>query len=185
MTGYDLPKSLTVGGTSYPIRTDFRAVLDILAAMNDAELDNTAKNIVMLQIIYPNWREIPQEHLQEAAQKAADFIDCGHKDDGKPSPRLIDWEKDATIIIPAVNSVAHAEIRALPELHWWTFLSYFMEIRESTLSTVLNIRQKKAKHKKLDQWERDFCKENKKLVEIKSADDAEIRKAKDNILKFL
>ena len=120
-----------------------------------------------------------------AYEKACVFIDCGMKDDGKPRPRTIDWEQDAVIIIPAVNNVAHTEIRALSYLHWWTFFGYFMEIGESQLSSVVNIRQKKARGKKLEKWERDFYRENKELVDLKPHESEEIREEKQNILKWL
>lgn len=125
MITYDLPTSLEIGGVGYPIRSDFRAILDILIAASDPELDDLGKAIVMLQIMFPDWEKIPPEHIEEACKKACDFIDCGKKDDGKPKPRMIDWEQDASLIVPAVNGVAHTEVRALPYLHWWTFFGYF------------------------------------------------------------
>lgn len=185
MNLYDLPKSLTVGGKQYPIRTDFRAVLDVLTACNDPELDDEAKMLVMLNILLPTWKSIPEEHLEDACKKLCAFIDCGQKDDGKDSPRLIDWEHDAGIIIPAVNAVAQTEVRAMKDLHWWTFFGYFMSIRESLFSEVLNIRSKKAKHKKLEKWEREFYKENRAIIDLNAVDAEEIRKEKDNILKWL
>lgn len=171
MNLYELPTSLTVGGVEREIRSDYRAVLDILIALNDPDLDGQTKNAVFLQILYPGWAEIPPEDLQEALDKACAFIDHGQEDDGKKRPRLIDWEQDAGLILPAVNSVAHDEVRALPYLHWWTFLGYFMEIGDSTFSTVLNIRKKRAKGKKLEKWEEEFSKENKSLIQIDKANE--------------
>lgn len=185
MNAYELPTSLFIGGASYDIRTDFRVVLDVLMAANDPELDDEAKTIVMLQIMFVDVEQIPPEHLGEACQKACEFIDCGQKDDGTPKPRLIDWQQDASIIVPAVNGVAHTEIRALPYLHWWTFLGYFMQIGEGLMSSVINIRQKKAKHTKLEKWEEDFYKENKALVDLKTLETEEQRAEKESILKWL
>lgn len=182
---YGLPGTLTIGGEKYALRSDFRAVLDVLIAYNDPELNDEARTVVMLEILLPEWNTIPQEHLPEACRKLVEFIDCGQKDDGKTHPRVIDWEQDAGIIIPAVNSVAHTEIRALPQLHWWTFFSYFMEIRESLLANVISIRQKKAKGKKLEKWEQDFYKENRAIIDIKKQDTEEIREEKANMLKYL
>lgn len=144
------------------------SITDILIAMNDPELDEQGKTLVMLKIIYPGWKKIPPEHLEEAAKKACEFIDCGQADDGIHRPRLIDWEQDWNLIIPAVNRVAGKEVRAYPSIHWWTFYSWFMEIGESTLSTIIHIRSKKAKGQKLDKWESDFCKENPKLVNLET-----------------
>lgn len=185
MIGYDLPTSVCVGGVEYPIRTDFRAVLDVLCAMNDPELDGRAKSIVLIQIMFPEWQDIPADHLEECCKQACEFIDCGQKDDGRPHPKMIDWEQDAPIIVPAVNSVAHTEIRAVPYLHWWTFWGYFMEVGESLLSSVLNIRDKKARHKKLEKWEQEFYRENKALIDFKRKETEEEKAARESIEKWL
>ncbi len=185
MTGYELPTTLDIAGTDYPIRYDFRAVLDILAAVDDPDLDDQAKGIVMLKILYPDWYKIPGEHLEEALEKACAFIDCGQTKDSRHSPRLIDWEQDAAIIIPAVNGVAHTEVRSLPSLHWWTFFGYFMEVRESLLSSVIHIRQKKANHKKLESYEKEFYRDNKALIDLKKKETDAVRKEKENMLRWL
>ena len=122
MRAYELPTSLNINGVAYTIRTDFRAIIDILIAMNDPDLDQQAKTFIMLQILYEEWQNIPFEDLTEACQKACDFIDCGQVDDpNKPKPRLMDWEQDGDMIVPAVNKVAGKEIRAVPYMHWWTW----------------------------------------------------------------
>ena len=73
---------------------------------------------------------------------------------------MMDWEQDAPLIFAAVNRVAGREVRADAFLHWWTFLGLFMEIRDSTFATVLMLRQKKARGKPLEPWERDFWQKN-------------------------
>ena len=52
MHSWDLPLTLTVGGKSYGIRTDFRPCLDIMTAFNDANLDDAGKYQVMVDILY-------------------------------------------------------------------------------------------------------------------------------------
>ena len=69
MTGYELPTSLRIGGVDFSIRTDFRAILDILIALNDNELDENDKAYVMLKIMYEKCEEIPPEHIEEALKK--------------------------------------------------------------------------------------------------------------------
>lgn len=170
MNPYELPTSLTIGGVGYSIRSDYRAVLDILIAFNDNELDGNDKAVVMLQILYENWENIPKENMQEALDKASEFIDCGNKPDGKIHPKTVDWEQDASIIIPAVNKIAHTEIRAISYMHWWTFFSYYMEIGESLFGSVLNIRIKKNKGKKLEKWEQEFYNENKSIIDFDKKD---------------
>ena len=175
-SAWEFPTSLNIGGVDYEIRTDYRAVLDLLTALNDPELEDEDKNVtaymqsqVILQIMFPNCDEIPAEHIQEALDKVAEFIDMGISDESK-KPKTMDWEQDATIIIPAVNKVLNTEIRAVQYMHWWTFLGAYMEIGESLFSNVLHIRQKMAKNKKLEKWEQEFYKENKSLIDFKNTD---------------
>lgn len=185
MSAYELPTALEIGGKPYAIRSDFRAVLDILMAMNDPELDEQGKAVVMLQILFPDWETIPPELTDQALEKACAFIDCGQKGDGKPQPRLLDWEQDAPIIIPAVNNVAHTEIRAMPYLHWWSFWGYFMGIGESLFSSVVSIRQKKARGKKLEKWEQEYYRENKALIDLRRPESRQEQEVKENMLKWL
>ena len=82
-------------------------------------------------------------------------------------PRTMDWEQDAPLIFPAVNRVAGFEVRAAKHLHWWTFLGYLMEIRDSTFATILALRQKKARGKKLEKEEAEFWRRNAGVCELK------------------
>ena len=191
MNSWKLPTSLKIGGVDYPIRTDFRDVLTILRAFNDPDLPDWAKTQVMLQILYPDHEKISGPDIKEACEQAVLFIDAGRepeKEDRK-RPVLMDWDQDADIIIPAINRVAGTgDVRAMPYLHWWTFLGYYMEIGESLFSNIVQIRSKKAKRKKLEKWEQEFYRENKKLIDIKaklSEEEEEIRRAEEEALKEL
>lgn len=164
-----LPNVLEVSGKERKILTDYRDILVIMEAYNDPELTDWERVWVMLNKLYVDFEDIPAESQQEAAEKAVWFLDCGQvEDDKKATKKLMDWEQDEPILFPAINSVAGCEVRAVENLHWWTFMGYFMEIREGVFSTVLNIRQKRAKGKPLDKWEKDFYRNNKALCEIKT-----------------
>lgn len=171
-SAWEFPTSLNIGGVNYEIRTDYRAVLDLLTALADPDLTDDDENVaaymqtrVILEIMFPDCDNIPAEHIQEALEKASEFIDMGISDDRK-KPKTMDWEQDAPILIPAINKVLNCEIRAQKYIHWWTFMGAYMEIGESLFSNVVHIRQKKAKGKKLESWEQDFYKENKSLIDF-------------------
>ena len=148
MDVWKLPKSVNVNGKEYRIRSDYRAVLDILCAINDpdivAGMSEEEKNLeiytTILAIFYEDFDNLPTEDWEEALKTAKEFIDCGFKGD-KKKPQLMDWKKDAKILIPAINKVAHEDIREKEYLHWWTFMGLFMEIGESLFSTITNIRE--------------------------------------------
>ena len=175
-SAWEFPTSLNIGGVDYEIRTDYRAVLDLLAALSDPDLKDENEQItsyiqtrVMLEIMFPDCDSIPVEYLQEAWDKVQAFVDMGISDDSK-KPKTMDWEQDAPILIPAINRVLNREIRAEKYIHWWTFLGAYMEIGESLFSNVVHIRQKKAKKQKLEKWEQDFYKENKALIDFKKVE---------------
>lgn len=167
---WSLPESLNIGGSDFRIRTDFRVILDILGYFDSPDYEEDEKLEICKRILYPDWREIPPELTQEALEMAVWFIDGGNNSQNggrKSNIRLMDWEQDAQMIIPAINKVAGMEIRAVRHLHWWTFLSYYMEIGESLYTTVIGLRQKKAKGKKLEKAEQAFYRDNKDLVDLK------------------
>ena len=164
---YDLPRFVEFGGKRWSIRTDFRDVLTILEAFDDPNLTDAEKAFVCLHNLYRDFGKISQEQAQAAFDAALRFIDRG-QEPGKPGPRTMDWTQDAPIIFPAVNAVAGCEVRSKKYLHWWTFCGYFMEIKDSTCATVFALRNKKAKRKKLEKWEKDYWNENADLCRLKT-----------------
>lgn len=164
---YSLPTKLEIDGKEFDIRSDFRAILDILSAFEDVNLTTEEKTIVMLKILYPKYDEI--EDMQTAIEKACWFIDGGteyeNKDNQKP---VMSWEQDFKLIIAPINKVLGYECRAKEYVHWWTFLSAYNEIGESTYSTVTSIRSKRNKGKKLEKWEKDFLREHREIVVLQN-----------------
>ncbi len=178
-----LPTSLEVGGVDYPIRTDFRDVLYLLEIFGDPEYEPDEQGAICLRVMYPQWESIPAERQEEALARAVEFIDMGvggenGRDRGR-KPRTVDWEQDGPIIVPAVNKVLGQEVRAMEYLHWWTFLGAYMEIGESLFTTVLGIRQKRARGKKLEKYEQEFCRDNRDLVTLRKKQTAAERERQD------
>lgn len=163
---WKLPKEICIHDEPYRIRTDYRAILDILKAAADPELTDQEKNIVMLEILYMNPEEIPPEYLEEALIKGKEFIDCGVREEGKEKVRLMDWEQDSPIIASAINKTVGKDVRSLKYMHWWTFMGAYMEIGDGLFHQVIIIRQKKAKKKKLEKWELEFYRKNRSLVDL-------------------
>ena len=182
MNVWSLPNSAKIGGKKYEINADFRDVFEILAYLNDQNKPEYLRWQVALSLFYEG--EIPQEHQREAMEFLANFISYGSRDE-KPGPKLIDWEQDAQMIISDVNKIAGADVRSSTFLHWWTFLSYFYGIGEGQLSTVVSIRSKKRKGKKLEKWEEEFYRENVDRVEFKKKYTVEEKAALNRFEKWL
>ena len=136
--------------------------------------------------MYEDFEEIDPKDYEEATKEAIKFIDNGEEKDTRDKTKLVDFEQDEKLLIPAINRVAGREIRLDPDIHWWTFLGWFMEIGECTYSQVLNIRTKKAKGKKLEEWEKEFYSANRDIVDIReklSEEDKERERKLNELLK--
>ncbi len=164
MDGWDLPQSGFIGGKRYPIHGDFRDILEIFSYFSDPDLPPYLSWQIALALFYEG--EIPPEHTQEAITYLSWFLNGGNPEQKSSGPKLIDWEQDRSMIAADVNKAAGQDIRALPFLHWWTFLSWFHSIGEGQLSTVVSVRSKLAKGKKLEGWELEYYREHKKTIDL-------------------
>ena len=179
----NLPTALETGGKEYAIRSDFRVILRIYSAFADPELDEREKCYVCLKCLYAE--DIPREHLQEAVDKAYWFVGGGDVPQESVQPaKTIDWEQDESIIFPAVNKAAGFETRTVKYLHWWTFLGYFNEIGEGLFSSVIGIRQKLNKGKKLEKYEQEFYRNHRNMIDLKQSSQQKSRGLKTRTKSF-
>lgn len=181
---FDLPTTIEFGGQEWAINTDYRDVLTVISAFEDPELDEREKAFVCMHNIYVDFDKIPQDNYQEAIDKAIKFIDRGEEKREK-GPRTMDWEQDANIIFPAINHVAGFEVRSVEYLHWWTFIGYFLEIKDSTAATVLSLRQKKARGKKLEKWEKEYWNSNRSICVLRRKESDEDKAEKERLKEIL
>ena len=160
-----LPTTLTVGGKEYSIRSDYRAALDIFLALTDIELDDYNRAMEVLDILYVD--EIPPDLYKEALQQCMWFLNGGEEENKKKRPKLVSWEQDFNLIASPVSKIIGQDIRGLPYLHWWSFLSAYMAVGDCLFAQVVAIRSKKAKGKPLDKADREFYRQNQELIDIK------------------
>ena len=150
-------------GKSWPIRSEYRVILDILRMTEDPDLSDGDKAEALLKMFYI---EEP-ENKAKALEAARDFISPGG---GKRSgPSLV-----------KVNRIIGRECRSPEPLHWHSFLSAFMEIGpESLYGQILLIREKRKTGRALTKDEMRFYRRNRRLVEppVKASE------ADENILK--
>lgn len=188
---YSLPTSIKLGDKEFGIRErgDFRLILDCFEVLQDAELSEKERFIACLIIFYEDINSLADidklPDIEEAIKKMNQFFNCNEPEafGAKTNFKAIDWKQDSQIICAAVNNVARTEIRALPYLHWWTFMGYYIAVGESVLSTVVSIRSKTAKGKKLEKWEREFKKDNPQYFLIDSRTLAQ-KEATEEILEL-
>lgn len=167
---YELPKSITIKDKEYPIRNDgdYRMVLDCFSALQDTELSEQERIIVSLAIFYNDVLSLDtldnvfnDDNIEEAVQGMYNFFMCNDAHNtSSVSYKLIDWEQDEQMIVSAINKVAGTEIREVSYMHWFTFMGYYGSVGRSTLSTVVEIRSKIKKGKKLEKFEQEFRRDN-------------------------
>lgn len=165
---YELPKTVEIGGKSYAIETDYRAILDIFEILNAPELSGSEKSLAALGIFYREFFHMPEQDIPEAIEQMTLFINGGQKEREKKSPKLMDWEQDFSLLIAPLNRVAGAEIRALEYMHWWTFLAYFNEIGDCYFAHVVRIRDLKARGKLKEKTDKEFYRKNRDVIDIKT-----------------
>ncbi len=162
---WQLPRGTVIGGEYYEIHADYRDILEIFAYWEDPDLPDFLRWKIALALFYEG--EIPEAHQREAMEYLAYFVRGGQMESPRLGPRILDWQQDAQAIVADVNKVAGQEIRSMPFLHWWTFLSWFYGIGEGQLSAVLSIREKLRRGTKLEKWEISFYRENKERIDLK------------------
>lgn len=160
---WQLPQKAVIGGKEYGIRADFRNILRIFHHLDNRELPEFVRWQIALCLFYD--APVPRAYQHEAMDYLRRFITCGQESGGH---KLLDWQLDSDLIVADVNQVAGCEIRALPFVHWWTFLSWFHGIGQGQLSTVVSIRDKLRRGVKLESWERDYYRQNAARIQMRT-----------------
>lgn len=171
--GYDLPTSVDINGESYSIRYDFRVALDIFEALNDAELSDGERALAVLQMFYVDFEQL--RDYNAAIRECMKFLNGGKEEQQeKKQTRLVSWKQDFPYLVAPINRVLGFETRSVPYdpeentggVHWWTFLSAYMEIGDCLFAQIVGIRAKRARGKRLDKSEQEFYRKNRDLVDI-------------------
>lgn len=169
MNRWELPESVTIDGREYVIHADYRDILDIVSHLQNPEDTEQERIYIALALFYENFDSMPPDDYQAALDSLLLFLNCGEAEtDTRPQPKLIDWDQDADLIVSGINKAAGMEIRSLPFLHWWTFISFFNAIGDGPLATVVSIREKRRKGKKLSDWEKEFYRNHRDTIDFRA-----------------
>ena len=188
---YDIPTTIEIDDKVFSIRCkgDYRMVLDCFSCLNDTELSEQERVAACLIIFYDGFEDLSdlayldKDTLDKMANEMYQFFECRENPLHNTPYKLLDWEKDSQMICSAVNKVAHTEVREVEYMHWWTFLGYFAEVGDSVLSTVVSIRNKIKKGKKLEKHEKEF-KANNPHYFIWDSRTAEDKQEDDDIMRI-
>lgn len=165
---WGLPTSVEVCGGMYDVRSDFRVVLDILAAASDPELDGQEKALVALAAFYEDFDSMPVECYEDALRACFRFMNGDMEESQRNAPRLVDWEQDYPLMIAPINRVLGYEARGVEYMHWWTYLAAYYEIGDCTFAQVVRVRDLLARGKSLDKMDREWYRKHRGLVDFKT-----------------
>lgn len=182
MNKYTLPTSLVIADKEIPIDADFRNILKIFEILNDPDLLEEERTMLALDWFYDTNDYLVD--LNAAVSQMLDFM-CMCDNDNRNSSNskpLYDWEQDFDLIVSPVNRVLGKDIRGVEFLHWWTFLSAFMEIGECTFNTFVGIRDKMNRGKKLEKHEEKILRENRSKIVLKQKVDSVTQELMNEIM---
>ena len=173
MTGpWTLPTRAVIEDRVYQIHSDYRDVLELLRWLDGTaapDLDAATRWYVAMRLFYPDFAAMPRQDWEPATRFLMEFLAAGRPDPRHPGPRLVDWQRDAPRIAAGNRQATGQEVRALPYLHWWSFLSAFDAIGEGSFATVVAIRDKLRRGKKLEGWELEFYRSHRAAVDLRPA----------------
>jgi hypothetical protein len=183
---YELPTSMNVNGNEYSFSSDFREILEVMKPLNDPDLLDEEKIYCSANLFFDDFESIKNEDIENCINQMMKFL-TGNKEEEKTKKEtpVMDWEKDLGIIIAPINRIANHDIRNDKYIHWWTFLSYFMEIGECTFSTYVGIRTKRNKGKKLESYEQEIYKNNINAINIVKRYDSTTQSMLDEAMALL
>lgn len=162
-----LPKKIKVNGTIYDIRYDYRTVINTLLAFEDNELSHEEKLYIMVKNIYIN--EIPENDFEEACLKAIKFIDLGAKNtntSNNQDKRIYSFTKDGNYIFSGINSTHHIDLEKEPNLHWWKFMSMFMDMGTECMFGEITYYRKRKLEGKLTKEEKKVYEKIKDIIDL-------------------
>lgn len=162
------PEAVEIDGIIYKLNTNWFDCLSIIMAFEDKNIIEDPENHIheKTEILIENlyriaFYEFNPEHLNEAIRLGIKFLD-GPMDERKsnkkePEKPLYSFSKDWQYIYTAILTMYNGiDLYKSPDLHWWTFISYFMGIGESFFSRLIHLRRQYNKNK-LSKDERIEC----------------------------
>lgn len=161
------------------------ALLRWLNGQADPALDQSERWYVAMRLFYPEFAALPQPLWPDATQFLTEFLAAGRREQPRPGPALMDWQQDAPLIAAGISKAAGQDVRTLPYLHWWSFLAWFDAIGEGSFATVVAIRDKLRRGKRLENWELDYYRTHRAVVELRGVESAEEQAEKRRLLELL
>ena len=128
-----VPESLTIAGTEYEIKTDFRVWLKFEMMLTDEVSDSATTLADIKKLIFKSDMP-PEREDEETAERILWFYRCGkpeQKNSSSSSKEVFSYEYDDGYICAAFMEQYHIDINTV-KLHWWKFRAFMLALSEET-----------------------------------------------------
>lgn len=140
----ELPKTVTIGGAEYEIKSDFRTSLLFEMLMDDNTVPDEDKGLQALRLYYP---VIPhkQNEVTEAIDKILWFYRCGKEpneymrkkqekqaESGQRQSKIYDVNYDDDYIYAAFIQQYGINLNYVEYMHWWEYRALFKALTNET-----------------------------------------------------
>lgn len=135
------PEAVRIGGVRYPLNTDFRVGLRIMAAYEDPGLTRVEKQIVLCRLLY----QAQPPDFAQAVQEGVRFLDGGERPRGPQGARVYSFTQDGAYIYSAVLQTHGIDLQTA-RMHWWKFRMLFLDLHEdTTFQRMVSLRSRREK----------------------------------------
>jgi hypothetical protein len=151
----------------YLINSDYRTALTIVLAFEDETLTGYEQQAILLSNLYD---DIPV-NTQAAIDQANKFLNGGKISEAEPQStlRLYSFSKDAGYIFAAFRQTHGIDLQKV-DLHWWEFLTLFMDLGADTTFVNLIGLRKRIKTGTASKEERQAARDMGDLFDIPEID---------------
>ena len=135
-----LPTTVTVGGTEYPIDTDFRTSILFEQMAVDVDIEDKDKWRYLLEYYYQDIR-VTDENVNGLVEEALKFYRCERgqlqsssescrSSSSSSNDKIYDFDYDDMYIYSAFLQQYGIHLQDIEYLHWWKFKAMFNSLKE-------------------------------------------------------
>lgn len=127
----ELIKYATIQGKKYEINTDFKVAMKCDAIINDPNIDDYDRGILVTGLLFGE----DSPYCNEALEKATIFLGGGQKESTK---KIIDLEQHWNLIYSAFKSQYGINLHS-EDLHYQEFLMLLQGLKDQVLTDVVDL----------------------------------------------
>lgn len=179
----ELPETIQVAGRDYQINSNHKVCLRSLIAFEDNELTPLEKQYILMVNLLPVIPPDPNDQ-NEALEQINLFLAGGNAEKKESDGlRLYSFRQDAPYIYAAFRQTHGIDLQKI-ELHWWQFLSLFMDLGSETMfCQLVGLRKRLATPGKASKEDKQMAAELGHIVKLDGVDDRTVEE-KEVMRKF-